>query len=331
MVEWELMNLEKLFSQHFPDFKFLFNHPLSEKSYFKIGGQAEVFYSAKNRQEAMDLLIFCRENKIEFTLLGGASNVIIADEGLKGLVLSLDFAELQLIKETETELFYQADSGIKTSSLVSKVANQGASGLEGFIGVPGVLGGAIYNNAHYLQDLIGDKIYQVEVFDVKKGEIRLFSREECQFAYEKSIFQSDRNLVIFSAFFALKKSLPEENRLNLRQAIEKRELTQPLHLPSCGCVFQNPPNNDLLRKLFPKFAHLEFIPAGFLIDQAGMKGVKEGDIQVSEKHAAFFVNLGQGRASDVEKLIKKVKAVVLEKFSVNLKEEVFYLKNKNLR
>lgn len=319
------MNLEKLFLQHFPDFKFLFNHPLSEKSYFKIGGQAEVFYSAKTRQEAIDLLLFCQANKIKFTLLGGASNVIIADEGLKGLVLSLDFAELKLIKETAEELFYQAEAGIKTSYLVSRVANQGGSGLDGFIGVPGVLGGAIYNNAHYLNDLIGDKIYQVEVFDVKKGEIRLFSREECQFAYEKSVFQKDRNLVIFSAFFALKKSSPDEVKQKVRQAIEKRELTQPLHLPSCGCVFQNPPNNESLKKLFPQFTDLEFIPAGFLIDQAGMKGARLGDIQVSEKHAAFFVNLGQGKAKDVRELIKKVKAVVLEKFGVILKEEVFYL------
>lgn len=330
MVEWELMNLEKLFSTHFPSLDFHFNYPLSKKSYFKIGGQAEIFYEAKTRQEAMDLLVFCRENQIEFTLLGGASNVIIADEGLKGLVLNLDFAELKLLKETKEELFYQADSGIKTSYLVSRVVNQGAEGLEGFIGVPGVLGGAIYNNAHYLQDLIGDKIYQVEVFDVKKGEIELFTREKCEFAYEKSIFQTDRNLVIFSAFFALKKSSPVLTKQKVRQAIEKRELTQPLHLPSCGCVFQNPPNNDSLRKLFPNFVHLEFIPAGFLIDQAGMKGAKQGDIQVSEKHAAFFVNIGQGRAEDVEKLVKRVKAVVLEKFGVNLKEEVFYLKNKNL-
>ena len=320
------MNLEKLFSKHFPSFNFLFNYSLAKKSYFKIGGQAEIFYSAKTRQEAMDLLSFCKEQGVKFTILGGASNVIIADEGLSGLVLSLDFAELKLIEENEQELFYQADAGIKTSYLVSRVANQGGSGLEGFIGVPGVLGGAIYNNAHYLKDLIGDKIYQVEVFDVKNGEIHIFPREKCEFAYEQSVFQKDKNLVIFSAFFALKKSSPDKVKEEVRAAIAKRELTQPLHLPSCGCVFQNPPNTDLLRKLFPQFAHLDFIPAGFLIDQAGMKGARLGDIQVSEKHAAFFVNLGQGQAKDVKKLIEKVKTVVLEKFNVILKEEVFYLK-----
>lgn len=319
------MNLEQLFKQHFPSFDFLFAYPLASKSYFKIGGQAEVFYAAKNRQEAIDLLLFCKHQNLKFTILGGTSNAIIADEGLKGLVLSLDFKELKLILETDTKLIFQADCGAKTSALVGKVAALGGSGLEGFIGVPGTLGGAIYNNAHYLKDLIGDNIQQVEVFDLEKEEICLFTREKCEFAYEKSIFQNNKNLVIFSAYFALKKSSLDEIKQKMKAAIEKREMTQPLHEPSCGCVFQNPENNDRLKKLFPQFSEAQFIPAGFLIDQAGLKGTREGDIQVSEKHAAFFVNLGQGKAGDVKKLIERVKAVVLEKFDVILKEEVFYL------
>ena len=272
------------------------------------------------------MLLFCKKEKIKFTILGGSSNVIIADEGLKGLVLSLEFDELKLISETNEVFIYQADAGIKTSTLVGKVANKGASGLEGFIGVPGVLGGAIYNNAHYLNDLIGDNIRQIEVFDVEKEETLIFPREKCEFAYEQSVFQKNRNLIIFSAYFELKKFPPEEIKQKVRDAIQKRELTQPLHMPSCGCVFQNPLNNEHLKKLFPQFAEAEFVPAGFLIDQAGLKGVKEGDIQVSEQHAAFFVNLGHGKASDVGKLVEKVKSVVLQKFDVILREEVFYLR-----
>jgi len=319
------MNLEQIFKQNFPFFDFLFNYPLSSKSYFKIGGNAEVFYNAKNRQEARDLLIFCHQQNITFHILGGASNVIIADEGLKGLVLSLDFKELEFIEDTKKELIVRADAGIKTAHLVAQVANRGGSGLEGFIGVPGTLGGAIYNNAHYLDNLIGNHIREVEVFDVKKGEVILFSHENCQFAYEKSVFQQNKDLLIFSAIFALKKDDPEKIKAMIKDSMERRESRQPLNLPSCGCVFQNPRNTDELRKLFPKFSEAEFIPSGFLIEQAGLKGMKEGDIQISEKHAAFFVNLGAGKASDVKKLINKVKAVVLEKFNVILKEEVFYL------
>lgn len=321
----KIMNLEQLFKQHFPSFDFLFAYPLALKSYFKIGGQAEVFYAAKNRQQVIDLLLFCKKQKIKFTILGGTSNAIIADEGLRGLVLNLDFKELKPISKTNEELIFQADSGAKTSALVGKVAALGGSGLEGFIGVPGTVGGAIYNNAHYLKDLIGDNIQQIEVFDLEQEKITFFSREKCEFAYEKSIFQKNKNLVIFSAYFALKKSSLEEIMQKVKAAIEKREATQPLHEPSCGCVFQNPENNNHLKKLFPQFGEAQFIPAGFLIDQAGLKGTKEGDIQISEKHAAFFVNLGQGKASDVKKLIERVKTVVLEKFGVILKEEVFYL------
>lgn len=319
------MNLEQLFKQKFPFLDLFFNYSLDQKSYFKIGGNAEVFYAAKNRQEAMELLIFCKQQKIKFSILGGASNVIIPDEGVKGLVLSLEFGELKILSETEKELVYQADCGIKTSALVGRVVADGGAGLEGFIGVPGVLGGAIYNNAHYLKDLIGDKITQVEAFDLETEKIIFISRENCHFAYEKSIFQTNKNLVIFSAFFSLNKEPKLELKDKLRAAIEKRELTQPLDQPSCGCVFQNPANTKHLKELFPQFSQAEFIPAGFLIDQAGLKGANEGDIKVSEKHAAFFVNLGHGKAKDVKKLIDRVKAVVLEKFGVILKEEVFYL------
>ncbi len=319
------MNLEQLFKQNFPSLDFLFNYPLASKSYFKIGGNAEVFYSAKSRQEAADLLSFCHKQNIKFYILGGASNVIIADEGLRGLVLSLDFKELEIINDNDQELIVRADAGMKTAYLVAQTANRGGSGLEGFIGVPGTLGGAIYNNAHYLDNLIGNHIKEVEAFDVKKGEIVTFSHENCDFAYEQSIFQKNKDLLIFSAVFALKKDDPEKIKTTIKDSMERRESRQPLNMPSCGCVFQNPRNTDELKKLFPKFSEAEFIPSGFLIEQAGLKGTREGGIQVSEKHSAFFVNLGNGKASDVKKLVAKVKAVVLEKFNVILKEEVFYL------
>ena len=319
------MDTAGLFHQHFPDLKLSFNYPLTEKNYFKLGGRAEVFYSANSRQEAMALIIFCKQQQIKLIILGGGSNVIIADEGLSGLVLQLAFRELTIINEDDQSLTLQAEAGIKTSALVARAAAKNATGLEGFIGVPGVLGGAIYNNAHYLGYLIGDYVTQVEVFDVKNEELVVFPREKCQFAFERSIFQKAKDLLIFSAYFELKKAAPELIRSNLQSAISERERTQPLAQPSCGCVFQNPPNTAALRELFPQFTDREFIPAGFLIDQAGLKGFCEGDIQVSDKHAAFFVNLGQGRADQVKTLIAKVKAAVLAKFNVILEEEVFYL------
>lgn len=320
-----MTKVQQLLQTSFPALQFSFYRSLADKSYFKIGGPAEVFYSANTREEAIALLNFCQDRQIRFTILGGASNVIIADEGLSGLVLELGFRDTTIVSETAEELLMQADAGIKTSALVAKTTSRNATGLEGFIGVPGVLGGAIYNNAHYLGYLLGDYITQVELYDLDKREISFISRENCQFAYEQSIFQTNKHLLILSAFFALKKGKPEEIKERVRQAISKREREQPLSLPSCGCVFQNPSNNDHLRELFPQFAQSNTIPAGFLIDQAGLKGSQIGGIQVSEKHAAFFVNRGAGTATQVRALVEQVKATVLQKFGVMLKEEVFYL------
>lgn len=319
------MDLQNLLLQRFPDFEFHFAYPLSNKSYFKIGGLAEVFYSAKTRQQAIDLLLFCQKQQIKFSILGGSSNVIIADEGVSGLVLSLDFVNLEFLKETTVELTAQADCGIKTSALVGKVVARNATGLEGFIGVPGVLGGAIYNNAHYLGNLIGDYVSSVEALDLEQGQMIILTQKQCQFAYERSIFQQNKNLVIFSVTFVLQKATSTQIKAKVREAMAKRESSQPLDLPSCGCVFQNPPNNPTLQKLFPQFEAATFVPAGFLIEQAGFKGVRDGDIQVSEKHAAFFVNLGQGKASQVKRLIERVKQAVQEQFATTLQEEVFYL------
>lgn len=319
------MSLEHRLRTRFPTLAFSYNYSLATKSYFKVGGQAEAFYSAKTKQEAMDILTFCQAEAIPFTILGGASNVIIADEGIEGVVLELGFHQVTIINETSEELSLQAEAGIKTSALVARASSKGATGLEGFIGVPGVLGGAIYNNAHYLGFLIGDSVTQVEAFDLQAGEIVYISHENCQFAYEKSIFQSAKHLIIFSAYFALKKADAAAIKIRLHEAIAKREREQPLSLPSCGCVFQNPSNTPALQEQFPQFAAQSFIPAGFLIEQAGLKGTQQGAVQVSDKHAAFFVNLGGATATDAKTLIKRVKAAVAAKFDVMLKEEVFYL------
>jgi len=191
-----IRSLAEIFRQHFPDLELSFNYPLTEKNYFKIGGRAEFFYSAKSREQAMALAVFCKHNQIKLTVLGGGSNVIIADEGLAGLVLHLGFKELTFLDDKEDKLSLQAEVGIKTSALVARSASKNGTGLEGFIGVPGDLGGAIYNNAHYLGYLIGDYITQVEVFDVKKEELSIFPPEKCQFTYQKSIFRRDKELLI---------------------------------------------------------------------------------------------------------------------------------------
>ena len=272
---------QALLKEQFPEVSWSFDLLLADKSYFKLGGSAEIFYKVKDLALLKKILNFCEEQSIPWTLVGGLSNVVIADSGIDGLVLQMACNAFNLINQDSQEITFEAEAGIKTNQLVMKAANLGGTGLEGFIGVPGTLGGAIYNNAHYLDFLIGDYIEEVTSFHVKNDEEIIFSHEKCEFAYEQS-------------------------------------------------VFQNPPNTEFLKKIFPQFANQEFIPAGFLIDKAGLKGQRQGAIVVSDKHAAFLINLTDqlkvpAKSSDLKKLISLIRSTVKEKFQVELKEEIFYL------
>ena len=316
---------QKLFKAAFPHLDLNFDFSLAKKSYFKIGGPAEIFYQSSDRQEIQDLLVFAYKMEIPFVVLGGLSNVVISDKGLKGLVLVVKIDDFEVLEEEKDEVKVKVGVGVKTGAMVRMVSDLGLTGLEGLIGVPGFLGGAIYNNAHYFDVLVANCIEAVEVFDLEKEEVRWFSKAECDFAYEQSIFQKKNNLVIFSAIFSFQRGDREEIEASIKESQDRRHRKQPLDLPSCGCVFQNPKNTPELKEKFPIFKDKEHIPAGFLIEQAGLKGVREGDIQVSEKHASFFVNIGEGKEQDVKKLAARVKKTVKDKFGVDLHEEVFYL------
>jgi UDP-N-acetylmuramate dehydrogenase len=321
---------QTLLQEKFPSVDWSFDLSLADKSYFKLGGSAEIFYKVKEISLLKEILVFCEKQAIPWTIVGGLSNIVLSDAGIEGLVLQMACDGFNLIQDSDELLIFEAEAGIKTNQLVMKAANLGGTGLEGFIGVPGTLGGAIYNNAHYLQFLIGDYVKEVVSFHVKHNKEIIFSHERCDFAYEQSIFQSDNDLIILSVKFSLKKDDLIKIKERIEEAQTRRVQTQPLNYPSSGCIFQNPPNTDSLRQLFPQFAGQEFIPAGFLIDQAGLKGRKQGAIVVSDKHAAFLVNLADqlnidAKASDVKKLIKEIQLIVKEKFKVELKEEIFYL------
>jgi len=235
--------------------------------------------------------------------------------------------EVQLIKDenysVKSSHILLADSGIKTSDLVNKSVKMGLTGLEPFFGVPGRLGGAIYNNSHFQSELIGDYISRVQVFTVDNIVIWL-TQEECQFSYDHSRFQSSGEIIL-KAEFKLTAGDKEKSKQIIRDSMMYRSKTQPLHLPSSGCIFKNVENNSVLQEQFPQFAQKSHVSAGFLIDQAGLKGMREGDIEVSPVHASFMVNHGQGKASDVKKLVETVKNTVKDKFEVELKEEIFWL------
>jgi UDP-N-acetylmuramate dehydrogenase len=192
-----------------------------------------------------------------------------------------------------------------------------------FLGVPGTVGGAIFNNAHYLEDLIGDHVSKVKIA-TQQGKIYWVDHDDCDFEYDHSRFQKSQEIIL-EAEFCLKPGSKIKSMELISKATRYRAQTQPLGLPSSGCIFQNVPNTASLKSQFPAFTQKKFVGAGFLIDQAGLKGTKVGGISISHKHAAFFVNDGAGTSQDVEKLLTLVKKTVKAKFGVSLKEEVFFL------
>lgn len=317
-----MTKLQAQLVREFPDYLFQFDLPMAQKTYFKIGGPAEVYIELSDKKQISSLVNWAKQNQVKFKLFGGGSNVIVADTGIKGLVIKVVYDQINFTKVGEQGKFL-VGAGVKTALAVRKTVDFGYTGLEYFLGVPGTIGGAVYNNAHYLEDLIGQHITQVEILN-EAGEFVWLDQRSCNFGYDSSRFQKTKE-IIYQVEFLLNQGNKDESLALIKKATEYRAKTQPLGLPSSGCIFQNVPNNPSLKQQFPQFAARQHVPGGFLIDQAGLKGAREGEIEVSDKHAAFFVNHGSGTAEQVKKLIAKVKSVVKEKFSVELKEEVFWL------
>jgi UDP-N-acetylmuramate dehydrogenase len=313
-----MSELAQTLTAQFPDWPFQFEYLLAPRTYFKIGGPAEAYIELADTQRVVDLVTFCHEHAIRLTMLGGASNVIVADQGVRGVVLHLTNSEVENIGTG-----VRAGAGVKTALLVRQAVDFGYTGLEYFLGVPGTLGGATYNNAHYLQALIAEHISRVEIVD-EQGNLRWLDEAECEFAYDYSRFHKTKEVIV-RVEFALHQGNKESSMQLIREATEYRARTQPLGLPSSGCIFQNTPNTPKLKQLFPQFAERTHVPGGFLIDQAGLKGERIGDVEVSEKHAAFMINKGQGTEGQLRQLVSLVKQRVKDAFGVELHEEVFYL------
>ena len=316
-------NLKQL-KQSFPRLKFKTGFLLSKITYFKIGGKAELLVKVEQRSELIDLIKLCRKLDIKFTILGGASNVIVADEGVAGLVILTRHDEMQELTKTDQGMIVQVDSGMVTALLVKKTVQLGLTGLEPFVGVPGRLGGAILNNAHYQQKLISEYVDQVEVLTAS-GDIIWLTALECEFGYDQSRFQHSQEIIL-RVKFKLPFGDQEKSQALIKESTLYRIKTQPLNFPSSGCIFKNVVNTDRLNSIFPQFKDQPLLAAGFLIDQAGLKGAQQGAIQVSDQHAAFMINTGGGTANDVSQLIEQVKTTVKAKYGVELQEEVFWVR-----
>ena len=319
-----MTTLQTQIHERFPELPLQCDVELAPFTYFKIGGPAEVLIDPKSREDLIKIVQFCRTENVKLTVLGGASNVVVSSDGLRGVVIRTSNEEFEVLPEMIGEKqVVRAGAGCKTALCVRKTIDAGFAGLEYFLGVPGKLSGAIFNNAHYLADLVGQHIHRVEVI-TSSGEVKWLSHDECQFGYDSSIFHSNDDIIIQAEFLLAKGDKTHSMEL-IKEATMYRAKTQPLGEPSSGCYFQNATNTTRLKERFPQFAERRECPSAFLIDQAGLKGTKVGGIKISEKHAAFFINTGSGTSRNVEELASLVKQRVRELYAVELKEEVFLL------
>ncbi len=316
--------VQRLIQEQFAYFSPKLDEPLAPLTYFKIGGPAEVLLDLVTRDQIVEVGQFCHHNQIKLTILGGASNVIVSSQGISGVVIRTLNEEYQVLPEkAEQKQLIRVGVGYKTGLFVRKTIDDGFAGLEYFLGVPGRIGGAIYNNAHYLSDLIGTHIHRVEVLR-PDGKTAWLDQAECQFSYDHSIFQTSRDILL-QVDFSLAGGNKEHSMELVKEATMYRAETQPLGEPSSGCYFRNVANTELLKTNFPQYAKERECPSAFLIDQAGLKGTRVGDVEVSSKHAAFFINVGQGTSDQVRELAALVKKKVQQQFGVELREEVFFL------
>jgi len=288
--------------------------PLAPFTTFRVGGPAERLVEVHDPTALARAVAIAAQAGVPVTILGGGSNVLVSDSGIRGVVVRVRGGAMAL----EGESGVRADAGASLNNLVRWTIGRGLAGLEAWAGTPGTVGGAVFGNAHYRGRSIGELVATVRLVG-GSGVIEDVSTAKMEFAYGRSRLRRTGEVVL-SALFALRATADSAGlREDARRSLADRKRTQPLHVPSAGCVFQNPdPAVDRVPDGFPA-------SAGALIDRAGLKGVALGGARVSPLHANFIVNEGGATASDIRQLIERCRDEVRARFGVTLREEIRYL------
>lgn len=280
------------------------DEPLARHTTLRVGGPADWFIEAKTMAELVESVQLARQNDVPVFILGNGSNLLVRDGGIRGLVIEnhCDQSWLEVAKSGRAIL--HAESGVALPGIANRMARQGWAGLEWAIGVPGTLGGAIVGNAGAHGGSIADNLLKVSILDASSA-VRELPKTELAFDYRASRFKRAKAEIVLSADFEMQRDDPAVCIARMNDYTEHRRRTQPTE-PSVGSMFKNPPGDY----------------AGRLIEQAGLKGTRVGNVEVSPVHANFFVNRGGATASDVLRLIEIVRERVREQFGVKLELEI---------
>jgi len=274
--------------------------PLAPHTWLKVGGPAELFATPRDADELQRLVKYCHANDVPMHVLGGGSNLLVHDEGVKGVVIQFDSEAFRKIEIDGTVA--RAGSAALLSHLISASVRAELAGLETLAGIPGTVGGALHGNAGTRSGDIGQFVKSVTVLTAK-GDRFVRSGDELTFSYRTS---SINELVILEGEFQLQPDDPQEIIRRMRKLWITKKASQPLTFQTAGCIFKNPRG----------------IAAGSLIEQCGLKGTRVGGAEISDRHANFFVTHEGATAADLFALIDKAHAKVAEQFGVDLELEV---------
>ena len=275
-----------------------FQAPLSEYTSFKIGGPADVVVEPADIEDVCQVVQQARTRKIPLFVLGG-TNLLVRDGGIRGIVMSL--ARLRGIKEEPGSVLY-AEGGVGMPTLIGYAIRHSFAGLEWAAGIPGTVAGCVVMNAGTKLGEMKDSVKAVRMVNMR-GQLVEVEAAQVRFEYRRALLP--RGIVV-GVWIQLKQGTRSEIERVVKDYLHYRRDTQPLAMPSAGCVFKNPPNDS----------------AGRLIEAVGLKGARVGDAEVSMKHANFMVNRGQARAADVTALIGKVRSAIRRLAGVRLDLEL---------
>lgn len=307
------MDLERLLKNlNINNSNIFLNEPMKKYTSFKVGGPAECLIKVETQNEIQEVLKFVNKNKIPFTIIGNGTNILVSDNGIKGIVLKININNLK-ITELNNTIEMIVGAGFKLSILAQELLKKNISGFEELSGIPGTIGGAIKMNAGAHGREFKDIVENVKVMDYK-GNIKNLNKKDLKFSYRHSIFLEE-NYIILEAKLRLEKGIKEQIKNKMDQYKNYRKEKQPIEYPSAGSTFKRGE---------------DFITAK-LIDEAGLKGYKIGDAEVSTKHAGFIINIGNATSKDILALIEYVKNTIKEKFKKEIELEIEVIGENNYK
>lgn len=287
-----------------PKERMLFDEPMSRHTTFRVGGAAECMLLIEQEEELLKLVPYLNQIEQDYFILGNGSNLLVGDKGYRGIVMKLGEG-MNRIRVDGDHIYVQA--GALLSKTAAAARDAGLSGMEFAAGIPGSIGGGVVMNAGAYDGEMKQITESVKVMD-QEGKILVLDNDTMEFGYRTSIIKN-RPFIVLEVVLRMQPGRKDEIQEKMNELMAKRQSKQPLNYPSAGSTFKRP----------------EGYFAGKLIMDAGMRGYRIGDAQISDKHCGFVVNIGNASAADVKEVIEEVQERVKERFHVNLEPEVIFL------